>query len=578
MDCLDSLRASLRDATKNFDTNISAPLEAFLLELSSHRHGTGAFSFARAGFVVAASTQVYAKKVDHLCFLVEVFSAELTGKRARDDSEEENARRKRQSRRTMALAVDFVSHEELYIDNDEIDEFKFGEQQPPLHSENPAKQRLRKKQFYLLETSSDENDDAQLVDWKGEAIGRKVSYQLFTFLGAPFSDISDETSDCATPSFAPASPSALNSQRSDFSRCCSTPPSSIHTQNDSGYGSSQVESEHVECSFSQNDIESIMEDAGDADSHHSIVDEGDESIPAGTQQGMKLGEDKKEAPVKKTSSPARRRPASKRGGQSRISIRTLELSPAVLFSWVRETPCPLSPAKARRLHRGEELPPSRQQRRLLEALERLKGKRRTSLTNGKDSPQLGDVPALPSPNAEENGSLFHDDSLPENNIEEPDDPGAADDFFEDHEDIALVACPAVELQDMQLRVAAWDSAIRPLLDAEEERECFDIKLYGDRVMDAFSNTPAKQTRSFKDVCSGVRAWQVARYFAATLQLANSGNVSLTTSGDAEAGMDTLCLTLLSRRQNIRELEESGTASHCRKQAAQCRDADVNQER
>lgn len=157
------------------------------------------------------------------------------------------------------------------------------------------------------------------------------------------------------------------------------------------------------------------------------------------------------------------------------------------------------------------------------------------------------------------------------------DPGAPD-FSDHHDDNSLVACPAGDLQEMHAWVAESEKAIRPLLDTEEEREPFEIKRCGDRVTGAFDGTAAKQTRSFKELCRGLQPWEVARYFAASLELANSGSVTLTTSGEAEAGMDTLCLSLSSPTQNTQKVNESAAASHRRKKGTPRRDVAVNQKR
>lgn len=112
-----------------------------------------------------------------------------------------------------------------------------------------------------------------------------------------------------------------------------------------------------------------------------------------------------------------------------------------------------------------------------------------------------------------------------------------------------------QLSDLQKRVADWETRIRPLLDMEEERETYNIRTYCNRVLDHFSDAPSKQTLRFGSICRGKPIWEVPRYFASTLQLANSYNVELETDGVMEEGMDTLQLTLLSRKQHFHELEE-----------------------
>ncbi|KAL1466348.1 hypothetical protein MTO96_026747, partial [Rhipicephalus appendiculatus] len=133
-----------------------------------------------------------------------------------------------------------------------------------------------------------------------------------------------------------------------------------------------------------------------------------------------------------------------------------------------------------------------------------------------------------------------------------------------------------QLSDLQKRVADWESRIRPLLDIEEERESFNIRTYCNRVLDHFSDAPSKQTLYFRQICRGRQVWEVPRYFASTLQLVRCPLVphpmsivasvdgvpttttwELGTDGVMEEGMDTLHLTLLSRKQHFHELEEFG---------------------
>ncbi|XP_064480097.1 condensin-2 complex subunit H2-like isoform X2 [Ornithodoros turicata] len=118
-----------------------------------------------------------------------------------------------------------------------------------------------------------------------------------------------------------------------------------------------------------------------------------------------------------------------------------------------------------------------------------------------------------------------------------------------------------KVSELQKRVQEWEAKIRPILEEEEEtREVFDIRTYSTRLLDKFSNSTSKQTLSFQHICQGARLWEVPRYFTASLQLANNYNIQLTKDGDLEKGMDTLRLTLLSRKQYFEELEEFSAPS------------------
>lgn len=118
-----------------------------------------------------------------------------------------------------------------------------------------------------------------------------------------------------------------------------------------------------------------------------------------------------------------------------------------------------------------------------------------------------------------------------------------------------------KVSGLQKRVQEWEAKIRPILQEEEEgREVFDIRTYSTRVLEKFDNSSSKQTLPFQHICRGSKLWEVSRYFTASLQLANNYNVQLTQDGQLEKGMDTLKLTLLSRKQYFEELEECAAPS------------------
>src|SRR3546814_249208 len=85
------------------------------------------------------------------------------------------------------------------------------------------------------------------------------------------------------------------------------------------------------------------------------------------------------------------------------------------------------------------------------------------------------------------------------------------------------------------RVADWQQKLEPLLEEQENREPFDIHVYGDRILNKLGKTKKKQQQStaidFADVAGNNSQFEVCRMFLASLQLANMGNVELShTSG------------------------------------------------
>ncbi|KAH7954505.1 hypothetical protein HPB49_019347 [Dermacentor silvarum] len=120
-----------------------------------------------------------------------------------------------------------------------------------------------------------------------------------------------------------------------------------------------------------------------------------------------------------------------------------------------------------------------------------------------------------------------------------------------------VAEPGPPPSDESTEKDSYEQLVHTYLQEFHERESFNIRTYCNRVLDHFSDTPSKQTLYFRQICRGRQVWEVSRYFASTLQLANNYNVELNTDGVMEKGMDTLQLTLLSRKQHFHELEEFG---------------------
>lgn len=92
------------------------------------------------------------------------------------------------------------------------------------------------------------------------------------------------------------------------------------------------------------------------------------------------------------------------------------------------------------------------------------------------------------------------------------------------------------------RVADWQQKLEPLLEEQENREPFDIHVYGDRILNKLVKNKKKQQKGapvpFEDVAGHLSQFEVCRLFLASLQLANMGNVELQHSSgeDQHLGM------------------------------------------
>jgi condensin-2 complex subunit H2 len=79
------------------------------------------------------------------------------------------------------------------------------------------------------------------------------------------------------------------------------------------------------------------------------------------------------------------------------------------------------------------------------------------------------------------------------------------------------------------RVSAWRSRIEPLLEAEEQRPCFDIKLCTTEILASF-HTNLRESKSYvSDMAKLFRTnepFEVCRKFLATLQLANNYTIEI----------------------------------------------------
>ncbi|XP_057377871.1 condensin-2 complex subunit H2-like isoform X2 [Daphnia carinata] len=103
------------------------------------------------------------------------------------------------------------------------------------------------------------------------------------------------------------------------------------------------------------------------------------------------------------------------------------------------------------------------------------------------------------------------------------------------------------------RVQAWHEMIQPRLQEAESRRDFDIHLYGSRIIEEFGSKAAIGSQcSFTKIVRDQPKNEVARYFLATLQLANAYNVEIQLQ-DA-LSLDGVELKLLSRERHHEHID------------------------
>lgn len=120
------------------------------------------------------------------------------------------------------------------------------------------------------------------------------------------------------------------------------------------------------------------------------------------------------------------------------------------------------------------------------------------------------------------------------------------------ENFLASAAKYAQISELSKRVAEWEEKITPRLLEEEQREPFDIHVYGTTVLESLHKG---QSVPFRRIVGGKPVFQICRLFLATLQLANVYNVDLTCPGQLAEGMDKLQVRLLSKKRHYEELAE-----------------------
>lgn len=591
-----TLLTPIRDMTKNFEVDIAAYLDQYLDELSqtpiTYEDGEASINFTQAAFLIQGSAFVYSKKVEYLHALVQKMAGEIAhGSSKNQDSQDNPKEPNNAAARRRKEDTQYKAHEEVEL-ADNLDDLPTP-RQPTRNQAGAAQKNVfrRQRQRPLSMVVFDTEKEIKLLDCKHDVVGYKVDYRLFSSIHC-----------------LPESPDLENGREGEPSSnfgANGEDLSSLDMADDCGPGSPLPEPEDLEPIPFCGDIAAFEECPSKPDTQETSP-----SVPVPPVRQTPLARRVKEERIKIDEPPqpqhillikrlhdpmedvpskdkplVLRRRTRKRQHEDDASDAggpITEVIVPVATLWVKEGQFPHLLAKELQLQKKGEVVPGGERflRQTLEALKQMdkdsvkkEGFEETVDEDDADSTLGdGDLPAGDDDEPNENGKdielgAFANADLPVESAQGP--PSTPEESQESsyenlvHNYLREISGPMPECQlsDLQKRVAEWEARIRPLLDMEEERESFNIRTYCNRVLDNFSDTPSKQTLDFRSICRGKPVWEVPRYFASTLQLANNYNVQLDTNGTMEEGMDTLQLTLLSRKQHYHELEEFGDSSN-----------------
>nr|XP_037277714.1 condensin-2 complex subunit H2-like isoform X1 [Rhipicephalus microplus]XP_037277715.1 condensin-2 complex subunit H2-like isoform X1 [Rhipicephalus microplus] len=587
-----NLLTPIRDLTKNFEVDIAAYLDQYLGELSqtpiTYQEGESSVNFTQAAFLIQGSAFVYGKKVEYLHSLVQKMAAEIVHNSLKGGDTQDNPKDGTSATRRKKDDLQFMMHEEMDV-ADSLDDLPTPRQTARNQAAAQRNHFLRQRRKPLAMIVFDTEKESKLYDLKDDLVGFRVDYQMYS--GVVQMAESQEQQECAREGDAATSLSM------------SPAHSSLDMADDSGPASPLLMPEEPEMAPYCEDVGAFEECPAKPDVEEAPT------VPVPPVQNSSLAKRIKEERIKNEQQQpyppiqpfivvkrlhdpleegdgkdkplvvrrkTRKRAFDECSSTDGESVSTVIVPVAAI--WVKQSHYPHLLSKELQLQKkGQVLPGG--ERFLLETLAAMKKIDKGGQDQNKDGFEDStedvddvdddlDMPSddLPGTEEEDKGidlACCADTRMPE---EAEQRPSSTEDSLEKDSYQRLVhsyleefhePLSECQLSDLQKRVADWESRIRPLLDIEEERESFNIRTYCSRVLDHFSDAPSKQTLYFRQICRGREVWEVPRFFASTLQLANNYNVELGTHGVMEEGMDTLHLTLLSRKQHFHELEEFG---------------------
>ncbi|CAN7941294.1 unnamed protein product [Ixodes pacificus] len=578
-----NLLTPIRDLTKNWEVDISAYLDQYLEELSQtpvgYQNGESTVNFTRAAFLIQGSASVYGKKVEYLYSLVQKLASEMTHRgNSGETGEDAQGVAKTAAGASHRRKADygFSLQEDMGL-GENLDDAVGGRTGRAGRKTRLKRQRRLPLQLVLFE----EDKQTRLLDVKGDVVGHQSDYMLH------------ELPECSCdPDRCRCHRTSLEGQRrlDDSDEVSVADPADFD-----GGGLNVSGAPHLSGPLPDLDISglgALHEDVGAFEECRAKPDVEPEPEPApvplprNSSVGRRIKEEnrvKKEDiilvhkfydPMEDTS--ALNKPIKIMRRARKRPLKESDDVPPIYVRWAIEGPFPEAYRKELELQKKGEIMPGgeRLYKKALEAMKSMdaaekEGFEETVPPEEDDDGCAADDPCEPEPD-EEKGIDWPD--LGPDRLAEP-EPGATAAASEEGSDkdsygtlvhSYLRECQepmnSFQLTDLQKRVAEWENKIRPTLEEEEEqREPYDIRTYCGRLLDRFGDGPSKQSMAFRSVVQGGPVWEVPRYFVASLQLANNRNVALTTDGVLDAGMDTLQLTLLSRRQHFEELDDFGTS-------------------
>ncbi|OIV95225.1 hypothetical protein TanjilG_21615 [Lupinus angustifolius] len=116
--------------------------------------------------------------------------------------------------------------------------------------------------------------------------------------------------------------------------------------------------------------------------------------------------------------------------------------------------------------------------------------------------------------------------------EYPNSQESLEDLCRSHLNALLASIAESEKQtEMAARVSTWKQRIEHHLEGQESHPPFDIRDYGERILDKLSvEESSNSVLPFSDLVSGQEKYDVARSFSSLLQLVNNGEVNLERNG------------------------------------------------
>ncbi|KAL3171987.1 hypothetical protein MRX96_043666 [Rhipicephalus microplus] len=547
-----NLLTPIRDLTKNFEVDIAAYLDQYLGELSqtpiTYQEGESSVNFTQAAFLIQGSAFVYGKKVEYLHSLVQKMAAEIVHNSLKGGNTQDNPKDGTSATRRKKDDLQFMMHEEMDV-ADSLDDLPTPRQTARNQAAAQRNHFLRQRRKPLAMIVFDTEKESKLYDLKDDLVGFRVDYQMYSGV-VQMAESQGAAGVCSGRGRRYFPVHVARALLFGHGR-------RLWTSITNSSLAKRIKEERIKNEQQQPypPIQPFIV----VKRLHDPLEEGD-------------GKDKPLVVRRKT----RKRAFDECSSTDGESVSTVIVPVAAI--WVKQSHYPHLLSKELQLQKkGQVLPGG--ERFLLETLAAMKKIDKGGQDQSKDGFEDStedvddvddglDMPSddLPGTEEEDKGidlACCTDTRMPE---EAEQRPSSTEDSLEKDSYQRLVhtyleefhePLSECQLSDLQKRVADWESRIRPLLDIEEERESFNIRTYCSRVLDHFSDAPSKQTLYFRQICRGREVWEVPRFFASTLQLANNYNVELGTHGVMEEGMDTLHLTLLSRKQHFHELEEFG---------------------